>query len=689
MSPLVRSRSGRRLVILLPVLVIAALQSQQLNGARNTGTDDVGVKIADVEKEITVLRARDRDKAPHAAGYAEQLARDLQQLRDEWEGRHAPARDAETAELCVVGFYQGAKPAEPRKFGSAVVEVQATPRPIVLALCAYEPVRWDLKLAEGALVEKVILGGYGEQQLAAPPKGVAVETHTYKPRQGGSYFFTYPGGESPTAAQAAETLRVLTGLPLTTLQGSYAYAGQPVIVGPGDLGWRRQRIMARLDPLWHEATAPRRAEARAALAGIRFHAIRWVGDFPRLEGELAEFTPAGWIEGTARPLPRSVNRVAADPRGPTWFGIQGHSNAVRVDLAARAATVLEIREDIPELSWPCGIAFDTKRNRLLVATLGGEGYLYAFDPAASAWSVLAEMGNLDLQSLTYSADADCLYGLKMDRGGAGRLDMVQFDPAGKKVRELAVNVEARPDSSEAFMSPPQLIAVDKHLVLLMPPPMRARADRAPGGQAAAMKGYLIDADTGSVRFSGELVPVAAPAAADGRALQAQWKAMRDAPVADPGAAQGLAAGGDAAVAAIRLGLPPAPSAPDTESVRAALAQLDSNDWKQREQATAALAAGGTAAEAELRRARQSAASDEARQRIDAVLKQLEQVRAGGMIEVELDKAVGDASARARLRAVRVLARIGTPAAVQLLREIAGGPAGSAEVEAARKALAGL
>ena len=75
MSPLVRSRSGRRLVILLPVIVIAALRSQQLNAARNTGTDDVGVKIADVEKEITVLRARNRDKAPHAAGYAELIRR--------------------------------------------------------------------------------------------------------------------------------------------------------------------------------------------------------------------------------------------------------------------------------------------------------------------------------------------------------------------------------------------------------------------------------------------------------------------------------------------------------------------------------------------------------------------------------------------------------------------------------------
>jgi hypothetical protein len=280
----------------------------------------------------------------------------------------------------------------------------------------------------------------------------------------------------------------------------------------------------------------------------------------------------------------------------------------------------------------------------------------------------------------------------MNHGRAGKLEIVQFDAAGVKAREFAVDVESSSSPSDAFMTPPQLIAAGKQLALVLAPPMRTRPGRAPGGEVPGMKCYIIEPQSGAVSFSGDLGPVAPiePEAADDlRSLQALWKAVREAQAGDEKAAQGLVAGGDGAVAAIRLGMPPAAPAPDAAALRDEVAALDSDDWKRREEAAASLLAAGSAAESQLRAARDGTASQEARQRIDAILRQLEQVRAGGISDEAVDKALGDTATRARLRAARVLARIGTPAAVQLLREIAGGPAGSADALEARKALARL
>src|SRR5688500_14779612 len=114
--------------------------------------------------------------------------------------------------------------------------------------------------------------------------------------------------------------------------------------------------MPRLESLWREATAVRRAEARLAVSKTRFTAIRWKPGFgAQPEPEVADFTPAGWIQGTSRPLRRGMNHLARDPRGPTWFGLADRSDAFRLDLAAGGTTKIEIKEDIPEFSWPCGL----------------------------------------------------------------------------------------------------------------------------------------------------------------------------------------------------------------------------------------------------------------------------------------------------------------------------------------------
>jgi hypothetical protein len=90
-------------------------------------------KLAAVDREIVRLRHAD------AKGQADELSRQVLRLRDQLDGKVVPAGDPASAELHVVGIYVGAFPNGPRKYGTSVVCVEATDRPIVLTLTAYEP----------------------------------------------------------------------------------------------------------------------------------------------------------------------------------------------------------------------------------------------------------------------------------------------------------------------------------------------------------------------------------------------------------------------------------------------------------------------------------------------------------------------------------------------------------------------
>jgi RNA polymerase sigma factor (sigma-70 family) len=120
----------------------------------------------------------------------------------------------------------------------------------------------------------------------------------------------------------------------------------------------------------------------------------------------------------------------------------------------------------------------------------------------------------------------------------------------------------------------------------------------------------------------------------------------------------LAAGGDASVGVIRGKLRPA-TATDAAAVKRLLADLDSDDFDTRENATAALIALGERAEGPVYGLLAGRPSPEARRRAERVL----------------DGIAGPVSSADRLqevRAVEVLEWVATPAAKEVLRELAKG-----------------
>jgi hypothetical protein len=361
-------------------------------------------KLAAIDKEVDRLRQTDPKAHPYAKAYADDLAKRAQRVRDEWAGKPDP--DATDPELHVIGVYEGTFPDGPRRYGVAAARVEDTQRPIILALCAFRAVRWKLEIADGVKIQKIILAGIKDQVIETPPAGIEIEKHT---SDGGSrhYFYVYSreGDGAGSYAEAAGALKALTGLPISTVVARYRYDGKPLVIGRNNAEWVAQSVMTRLEPLYLEATANERARQRQALAGIRFSALYRTTAGVQMKSDVAQFTIDGPIESSLRTLPLAVAHVAIDPRGPTYYGLS--RNLVRIDIKANTVTDLPADGDFPEMEIPCAAAFDSKRNRVIVATLGGEGFMYAYDATKGQWSLMRSMYGIDLHCLTYSAEEDC------------------------------------------------------------------------------------------------------------------------------------------------------------------------------------------------------------------------------------------------------------------------------------------
>jgi WD40 repeat protein len=129
-----------------------------------------------------------------------------------------------------------------------------------------------------------------------------------------------------------------------------------------------------------------------------------------------------------------------------------------------------------------------------------------------------------------------------------------------------------------------------------------------------------------------------------RAYAASWR-LTDAPAP--------------ALPLLRKHLRPVTPAP-AETVRPLLADLDSNDFRQREAAAARLRELGDRAGAALREAAKASPPPEKRRRLEALLKALERTPSGAALR--------------EVRAATVLERVGTAEARALLKELAGGVA---------------
>src|SRR5262249_31328521 len=145
-------------------------------------------------------------------------------------------------------------------------------------------------------------------------------------------------------------------------------------------------------------------------------------------------------------------------------------DVVTIDLPNRTAAKMELGLAVPRLSWACGITFDTKRLRLLVASFGGGGLLYAYTPKDGKWSVLTDLKGSGPHALTYHPREDSVFGLRTDyEGDSGGIPvLLRYNDRGALVNRTKLGEPMFPGliSHEPLGAHLQLVAAGDYVVAI-------------------------------------------------------------------------------------------------------------------------------------------------------------------------------------------------------------------------------
>lgn len=311
-------------------------------------------------------------------------------------------------EVHAVGIYEGATETGNRIHGpKAAVEVNRPDKSVILLLSCYGPVTWEITAREETELRKVYLIGRPPQAV----KGLKDESIVVKTWETDKRDPSYAGHDSNAASfyYFVQWATKLTGQDrLASFTGTYRPASPFTI----HLLQADRKLRASYPELTPVAELPEKAQK------LKFKAVRYLESGRRGRpsiGAYGDFTLQGPQEDTLRPLPDRVSRIAYDLVDDQYYGISGH-DVVKIDLKKQEVETMELGLDVPPLSWPCEITFDSKRRRIILGSSGGGGYLYAYSPEQQEWSVISRRpGALD--AFSYSEQEDCIYGVLFERFG--------------------------------------------------------------------------------------------------------------------------------------------------------------------------------------------------------------------------------------------------------------------------------
>jgi hypothetical protein len=214
---------------------------------------------------------------------------------------------------------------------------------------------------------------------------------------------------------------------------------------------------------------------------------------PGENGFYGEFTVKGPIEETLVPLPKDVGEVVRDSAG-SLFAIGGHELYL-LDLPNKKVTKL-FPNGIPKLFWTMGLSYDTKRKRLLIATLDGKGALYAYDDNLGTWATLSSLNNVDLTAIAYLESLDRIFAIAAPGNIAADVKTgILYEYAAESggfIRSRSIDLPIVGYFTDRAL---QLIPVDDSLVFIQMP-KDSKDDKTPTI-------HIIDPKTGKVQRGDE------------------------------------------------------------------------------------------------------------------------------------------------------------------------------------------
>jgi hypothetical protein len=342
--------------------------------------------------------------------------------------------------------------------GHVAVSVNRPGKQVILYVNCYNSAVWHITVAPDTIIERVILGGYEPQKV----QGLAPEVEVIQ-----AYFTAYSGFDSISIGTTVDSssfysavpkLRALTGLEMAS------FHGLPTSPYPTPIVIESVQDDARLQSNYPQAVPV------TELPNLHFQVAFFNGYPPygtaTTTGTVAfrEYTLAGPVD-EAMPLLKGT-RVTTNASTQYYYGANWQT-VFQVEAASGICRTMTLDAGLPELSWPMGLTYDSQHQRVDLVSLGGEGYLYAYNPSRSTWSVLTSMNNQDYGLLEYHAAEDMLYATSSYMSGAAPRTLYRLSPAGAVLSQMALPV--LPNDSGASRYRGELVSVGDYLVLIFGP----------------------------------------------------------------------------------------------------------------------------------------------------------------------------------------------------------------------------
>lgn len=398
------------------------------------------------------------------------------------------AADGKKDEVHLVGIYEGFEQTGELIHGpKALVHVDRPGKHVTLVLTSYSGATWHVTTSKDTHLRKVILGGYEKQAVEGIPESTEVVkawrgqshgplTHSYKP-------------VGPKFRQLIRQIQALTHMEgLASFQGSYrAEPENPFAVN-------RLQEDPQLSVNYPQPTP--RDELPREVRDVTFVAHHAVFGRQRHERALSfgEFTVNGPVERRLKPLPKDVTRITYDPDAKLYYGISGHG-VVQIDADLKDVKPMELGLNVPRLSWPCEITYDTKRKRVILGSSAGGGYLYAYSTEKKEWSVISKRpGALD--AFVYSPEDDFIYGVLFEHSEDGNVaSLAKVNAEGAVVSWLPLGPPIHPGSLNTGpgVCTTQVAIAGKYVAILASP-----GGRGEGTDLDAASIYLVDPATEKV-----------------------------------------------------------------------------------------------------------------------------------------------------------------------------------------------
>ena len=283
---------------------------------------------------------------------------------------------ASGADVFVVSGYE-------RGGRTTVVNIDHQVRPVILVLTSYHNMQWRVVSAPGTRLKAIVVASYDEgakESVDAPPQVPIMSDDLPYAYDLGNIKFR----ELMTKLNANYGVDKILGY-----QGEYRLPSTITLRGPFA------------------------ADPRLTLDGIRPEVARVSLNFSLygVDGRKLPFTSAGpkggsrytgIIRGGVMSPQRAGPAVVADDSQETYF-LDGWSALVWAPDGLNGRTEkLKPPANLPVLSWASGLAWDTRKGILAMASLGGEGYLYRYDTRNRKWLDAHSLQNHDLIGLTFN-----------------------------------------------------------------------------------------------------------------------------------------------------------------------------------------------------------------------------------------------------------------------------------------------